>query len=270
VALDSGEGSRAEDRTPELRRVLAAVVVIATHVALIFVMGRSTRHVGEVIDVMLLSSLPITPEEQPTKALPVPPSETKETSARRTVSVTPASTAPASADARSSADAARQNSPTSDEAQSELAREHAPEPAADTPKAPIDWYAEAHSTAGALDQRDRANRERRSLDRPNGSALVGPPRKPPCPFEKCEPGWGNAPSVFDSTATKAGRIEKTFDGEVIRWISNRCYQILVTPNILHRAMTRCVTPLKKSKPRGDLFKHMKEIPPPADRATDVP
>jgi hypothetical protein len=246
---------------------------------LIFVIGRSTRHAGEVIEVMLLSSLPITSEEQPAKALPPSPSETNETSEQRRGAVAPAFAAGQRVgddsavlpDARSSTDPAPHDAPTSDEAQAELAREHVRAPTSDTPKGPIDWYAEARSTADALEQRDRADRERRPLDRPNGSALVGPSRKPPCPFEKCEPGWGNAPSVFDSTATKAGRIEKTFDGEVIRWISNRCYQILVTPEILHRAMTRCVTPLKKSKPRGDLFKHMKEAPPPpADRATDVP
>jgi hypothetical protein len=57
---------------------------------------------------------------------------------------------------------------------------------------------------------------------------------------------------------------------VIRWISNRCYQILVTSNVLHHGMTRCVQPLKKRAARGDLFKHMQDAPPPEERATDVP
>lgn len=77
-------------------------------------------------------------------------------------------------------------------------------------------------------------------------------------------------TVFKDYGTKKGRIEKAGDGEVIRWTSDHCYQILVTPNVLHRGMTRCVAPLDKKGPRGDLFKHMKEAPPPPDRATDVP
>jgi hypothetical protein len=244
---------------------------------LIFLIGRNARHVAEVVDVMLLSSLPMTPEEEPAEALPVSPSETKERSKRREASVSPAPSAAAPPDERSSVEAGRRGLPARDETQSELADDPAHEPARDAHEpipdlrsAPVDWYAEARSSADALEQRERANRERRALDGPNGAALVAPRAKPPCPFEQCEPGWGHAPSVFDSTATQAGRIEKTFDGEVIRWISNYCYQILITPNILHRAMTRCVMPLDKSKPRGDLFKHMNEIPLPEDRATDVP
>lgn len=261
MALSRGEGSTADSGAPESSRALVAFVVIATHVALIFLIGRSTRHEAEIIDVMLLSSLPITPEEQRAEPLRAPLPEQKDlVLERRRASGTPA----AAASTRAEAPSAVPVSPRDSE-RNETSTQ------ANAPAAPIDWYAQAHATADALDQRDRANRERRPLDGPAGSALAGPRHvKPPCPFEKCEPGWGAAPSVFDSTATKAGRIEKTFDGEVIRWISNRCYQILVTPNILHRAMTRCVTPLKKSPPRGDLFKHMKEIPEPEDGATDVP
>ncbi len=96
-----------------------------------------------------------------------------------------------------------------------------------------------------------------------------PDRKvPQCPFEACEPGWGAGPSVFESN--KAGRIEKTDDGETIRWTSNQCYQILVTHNLLHRGMSRCAVALEKRSARGDLFEHMKEAAPPGARPTGVP
>jgi hypothetical protein len=215
------------------------------HVALVFSFGNGVvRLPAEVVEVSLML-VPIT-ESEP--AVPVP--QTRESPKRRVTSAAP------------SVPVKSEPSPIQDERASEPST---------APLAPIDWYAEAQTTASALEKRDRADRERRPLDRRGGTALA-PDRhgKPPCPFEKCEPGWGAAPSVFDSTATKAGRIEKTSDGEVIRWISNRCYQILVTPNIFHRAMTRCVQPLDKKAARGDLFKHMNDAPPPEDRATDVP
>jgi hypothetical protein len=44
----------------------------------------------------------------------------------------------------------------------------------------------------------------------------------------------------------------------------------VTPDIFHNGMTSGVQPLRKQAARGDLFKHMQEVPPPADRPTDVP
>jgi hypothetical protein len=139
------------------------------------------------------------------------------------------------------------------------------------PGATVDWFAEARSTAGALDDKARRERERRSLDGRSGPGLSGDRHgKPACPFEKCEGNWGEGFSVFKDYGTKKGRIEKAGDGEVIRWTSERCYQILISPNIFHRGMTRCVVPLDKQSARGDLFKHMKDPPPPAERATDVP
>jgi hypothetical protein len=254
VALIAGD-SASDDSWEALRRALVAGVVIAAHIALVFALAQRVRRPAEVVEVFL-TLIPITTEEQPRqqeRSPELPATKTRKALRREVASATPS--VPTNAQRQQA-----QEEPAPRETESSTA-----------PVAPIDWYAEAQATASALEQRDRANRERRPLDRPSGSALA-PDRhgKPPCPFEKCEPGWGAPPSVFDSTATKAGRIEKTADGEVIRWISNRCYQILVTPNILHRAMTRCVQPLGKKAARGDLFKHMKEPPPPADRATDVP
>ncbi len=99
---------------------------------------------------------------------------------------------------------------------------------AESPPASIDWQAELGTAAGAMDERARAERERRSFSHPPPHASLTPKHvKPSCPFERCEPGWGAGPSVFDSTATKKGRVEQTVDGEVIRWTSNNCYQILI-------------------------------------------
>jgi len=248
VALIAGD-SASEGRTSASRRVLVAGVVVVAHIALMASIGRGVRRPAEVVEVFL-TLIPVTTEEQPSQPVRKPELPSSKSAPPRVASAAPS--VPANPEP-----AAIQQPPA--------------DGSSTAPVAPIDWYAEAQATASALDERNRAARERRPLDRPAGTALA-PDRhgKPPCPFEKCEPGWGAPPSVFDSTATKAGRIEKTFDGEVIRWTSNRCYQILVTPNILHKAMTRCVVPLKKSAARGDLFKHMDPPPPPADRALDVP
>jgi hypothetical protein len=245
VALGAGD-SASEEGTGTSRRVLVICVVIAVHVALVFSLGRGgVRRLTEVVEVSLML-VPIT-ESAPVMPIPQP----REPARRRVASAAP-------------------SVPANPEPSAIQHEEPVPE-SSTAPVAPIDWYAEAQATASAVEQRARADRERRALDRPGGSALA-PDRhgKPPCPFEKCEPGWGSAPSVFDSTATKKGRIEKTLDGEVIRWTSNRCYQILVTSNLLHRGMTRCVQPLGKKAARGDLFKHMNDVPPPEDRATEVP
>jgi hypothetical protein len=121
-----------------------------------------------------------------------------------------------------------------------------------------------------LEQRESTERERRSFAAPKQSSLTPRHVKPACPFEECEPGWGSGFSVFESQASKKGRIEKTPDGEVIRWSNNYCYQILVSSNEMHRGMTKCQAPLGKLAVRGDLFKHMKEAPPPEERAIDVP
>jgi hypothetical protein len=221
---------------------------VAAHVALLFVIGRGARPAAEVVEVTFFP-LPITPDE--TMREPTPAPEPK--------------ASPVRASARP-----RAKSPPQDEA-APTPLPTTPAAPPETPAAPIDWYAETRRSADALAQRDRSARERRSLAGPTQPSLAGPRHaKPPCPFEKCEPNWRAGSSIFESENTKAGRIEKAADGEVIRWISNRCFQILVTPNLMHRGMTKCVTPLKKAAPRGDLFKHMKEAPPPEERATDVP
>ena len=248
MAPTSASNTSSYGDTRDLRRVAIGLAVVAAHVALIFVVGRGTRPAAEVVEITFLP-LPITPEE--TKPITQPKVSSTRPSAPSRMKPQP------------------QNAPRSETQIQES--EVAPDTSPTAPAAPIDWYAEARTSADALEQRDRIAHGRRSLDGPTQPPLAGPRHvKPACPFEKCEPNWGTGFSIFQSQATKAGRIEKAPDGEVIRWTSDRCFQILVTPNLMHRGMTKCQMPLKKSGPRGDLFKHMKEAPPPEDRATDVP
>jgi hypothetical protein len=252
----------------ELRRAVVVLAVVAAHVALILVIGRGARPVAEVVEVVFFP-LPIMSEG----------------SAHQPLAADEPKLARASASTRSRGKPRPQEPPRNEAASDASAPDisAADVPASDTfvpgtsgaassaPAARIDWYAEARASAGVLEQRDRNARDRRSLAGPAQPPMAGPRHgKPACPFEKCEPTYGTGFSIFESQNTKAGRIEKTPDGEVIRWTSNRCFQILITPNLMHRGMTKCVMPLKKSAPRGDLFKHMNEVPPPAERATDVP
>lgn len=236
--------------TLDLRRPVVVLAVVAAHLVLLVVIGRAARQVPHESAEIAWIPLSITdaprqedaPVSEPVLPEPVVPRATP-----LSVPVSPPGK-----------------------------RNETPKPvdesSSTTPSAPIDWFAEARSTANALDDKARRARERRSLDGPSSPGLAGDRHgKPPCPFEKCEGNWGEGFSVFKDHGTKKGRIEKTGDGEVIRWTSEHCYQTLITPNILHRAMTRCVLPLGKKGARGDLFRHMKEPPPPPpDRATDVP
>ena len=104
-------------------------------------------------------------------------------------------------------------------------------------------------------------------------------------YVKCEPNWGSDSSIFASQHSKAGRIEKIpddmqktlqgrqktpIDVEVVHWINNWCYQILVSADRARRGMFWCGVPLGKTAARGDMLDHMNESPPPEQRATDVP
>jgi hypothetical protein len=233
IASDSASG----DSRLDLRRATVLGVVLAAHVAMIFVIGRAVRHREADRDIIYVP-LPITPDEEPQPPFVPQPPDARETRTRaQELSLVPPS-------------------------QAEVTPLVPEEPAA-----PVDWHAEAQKSAEAYEHRERAKREQRSFDFPQ-AGMKAPRSKPKCPFEQCEPGWGAAPSVFPSS--KRGRIEKTADGEVIHWTSNNCYQILVTPNIFHRGMNKCVASLDKKSARGDLFDHMNDVPPPEERAFDVP
>ena len=258
----------------QLRRAGVALAVVAAHVMLILMLSKGTRHQpAEVVEITLFD-LSITPEEEEgVPELEVPRASDARPSAR---SQERAASPSASPDAESSrAEAAKPETETVDgDANPKPITPDASLDALIAPTdvpvdtAPIDWFAAARTSAAALKQRQDTEAQRRTLAGPNQPPLRAPKKKQACPFEHCEPGWDGEFSVFESS--KAGRIEKAADDEVIRWISNRCYQILVSPNPMHKAMTKCVTPLDKAPARGDLFKHMHEAPPPPERATDVP
>ena len=232
------------------------LAVVAAHVTLVMVMLRSAGHSADVVDITLFA-LPITPEDRPRVPVHVqkpPISRVSGTAPRR------------AAVARESATAAA----------------HAG--AASEPAPPIDWHAEIETSARALEQRDSIESGRRSLGGPNQQALSASPKTPACPFERCEPGWGANLGIFESQRSKAGRIEKvpsnmpiTSDGslditgsDVVLWINNWCYSVLVSADRLHRGETKCVVPLGKTPARGDLFDHMHEGQPPKSHDTDAP
>jgi hypothetical protein len=227
-----------DKRWPDMRRATVVCVVLAAHIAVLFILGKKPPSAADRPEPVFL----------PLTMLPDPLTDDLEEpihSAPKVQSLQPL----------------RRKEKQPDQAESLLIT-----PAQRDSSAPVDWYAEARASAEAERERERKEGEQRSFGIPNG--LSGPRKKPPCPFEQCEPGWGAGFSVFERS--KRGRIEKIADGEVIRWISNNCYQILVTPNILHRGMNKCVKYLDKQSARGDLFDHMNDVSPPEERGFDVP
>jgi hypothetical protein len=158
--------------------------------------------------------------------------------------------------------------------------------AASEPVLPVDWYAEIETGAHALEQHDNIESGWRSLAGQKQPAVSAVPQKPACPYEKCEPGWGENLGVFKpSLHSKAGRIEKIPNdmttlpngsqnmtgGESVLWINNWCYNILVSPDPQRRGMYKCFFPLgKTATARGDLFDHMDDSRPPQSHYTDAP
>jgi hypothetical protein len=217
-------------------------------------MLRSAGHSADVVDITLFA-LPITPEDRPREPVHVqkpPISRASETAPRRAA----------------------------------VARESAAHAgAASEPAPPIDWHAEIETSAHALEQHDSIESGRRSLAGPKLPALSAVPQKPACPYEQCEPGWGEDLGIFKpSLHSKAGRIEKipsskpiTSDGslditgsELVLWINNRCYSVLVSADPLRRGEITCVASLGKTPARGDLFDHMHEGQLPKSHDTDAP
>ena len=252
--------SALDEHTLDLRRAAVTLAVVAAHVALVIVMFRSAGHSAAVVDITLFA-LPITPEDRP----------------REPVHVQKPSTSRASGTAPRRPAVAREN-----EAVGDTVAAHAG--AASEPAPPIDWHAEIETSAHTLEQRDGIESGRRSLAGPKQPALRGSPKTPECPFEKCEPGWGVNLGVFESQRSKAGRIEKipddmptnldgspkTTGSQVIQWINNWCYDVLVSEDRAHRGMIKCIFPLGKTAARGDLFDHMNDGQPPQSHSTDAP
>jgi hypothetical protein len=58
--------------------------------------------------------------------------------------------------------------------------------------------------------------------------------------------------------------------ELVLWINNRCYSVLVSADPLRRGAITCVASLGKTPARGDLFDHMHEGQPPKSHDTDAP
>jgi hypothetical protein len=265
--------------TLDLRRAAVTLAVVAAHVALIIVMLRSAGHSADVVDITLFA-LPINPEDRPREPVHVqkpPISRASETAPRR------------AAAAREPATEQRMDPSLGESSRSEdgtpgdtVATQAGP---ASEPVPPIDWHTEIETSAHALEQHDIES-DQRLLAGPKQPALGAVSQKPACPYEKCEPGWGENLGVFKpSLHSKAGRIEKipsdipiTSDGslnitvdETILWINNRCYNILVSPDPKRRGMLKCFFPLgKTAAARGDLFDHMDESRPPQSHDTDAP
>ena len=267
-----------DEYTLDLRRAAVTLVVVATHVALIIVMLRSAWHSADVVDITLFA-LPITPEDRPREPVHVqkpPISRASETVPRR-AAVTRESATEQHVEP-SLGESSRSENNTLDD----VGAAHAG--AAGEPAPPIDWHAEVETSARALEQHDSIESGRRSLAGPKQQALSASPKTPACPFERCEPGWGANLGVFESQRSKAGRIEKipsnkpiTSDGslditgsELVQWINNWCYSVLVSADRLRRGEIKCVAPLGKTPARGDLLDHLNEGQSPKSHDTDAP
>jgi hypothetical protein len=270
--------SASDEYTLDLRRAAVTLAVVAAHLALIIVMLRSAGHSADVVDITLFA-LPINPEDRPREPVPVqkpPISRASETAPRR------AAVARESATEQHVEPSLREPSRSENDTVGDTVA--APAGAAIEPAPPIDWHAEIETSAHALEQRDSLESGRRSLAGPKQQALSASPKTPACPFERCEPGWGANSGIFESQHSKAGRIEKipsnltmTSDGslditgdEMILWINNWCYSVLVSADRLRRGEIKCVAPLGKTPARGDLFDHMNEGQPPKSHDTDAP
>jgi hypothetical protein len=237
-------------------RTVAGVLVIAAHIALILLLSRPAHQAPEIVEVLLLP-LPIT------LVSTVPDTSSNTTEQQRATNARRARREPPTA--RASSPSTIVDTPGA--AISNVPPNESPN-AAESPIPQIDWHAELTTAARSAEQRARIDSERRTLSGLAQTPMKLPAKKLTCPFERCEPGWDSPPGIFPHS--KAGRVEKSSDGEVIRWTSERCYQTLVSNDIFHRAMTRCQVPFEKSKARGDLFDHMRDVPPPTEKALDVP
>ena len=256
-----------DEYTLGLRRAVVTLAVVAVHVVLITVMLRSAGHSPDVVDITFFA-LPISPEDrsrEPVHVQKPPISRASQTTRRRTA----VAREPATEQHRDPS----LGEPSRGESDTPVDTVAAHAGVASEPVPPIDWHAEIETSARAVQLHDSIESGRRSLAGRKQPALSAGLQKPACPYEKCEPGWGEDLGIFKpSLHSKAGRIEKipndlplTSDGslnitgaETIQWINNSCYDIVVSPDPRRRRQLKCVTPLGKTVARGDLFDHMNE------------
>jgi hypothetical protein len=262
----------------DLRRAAVALAVVAAHVALVIVMLRSAGHSADVVDITLFA-LPITPEDRPREPVHVqkPSISRASGAAPRRAAVARESVTEQHAESSLGESSRSENDTLGDTAAAHVG-------AASEPAPPIDWHAEIETSAHALERHDSIESGRRSLAGPKQQALSASPKTPACPFERCEPGWGADLGILESQRSKAGRIEKvpsnmpiTSDGslditgsDVVLWINNWCYSVLVSADRLRRGGIKCVAALGKTPARGDLFDHMHEGQPTKSHDTDAP
>ena len=222
-------------------RLTVAVFIAAAHVSLVMLMGKAGRQSLAVVIDLTLFPLAISSDEPVRKPEPTSPeggSEAPSAFAGAGLEKSRKRKDPTAAPSASASPPENQSAPT--EAPPGEAGSEAP-----SPRAPIDWYAEARTSADAMNERDRVERERHSFADHKFPAPADPKASP----------------FFEPDDLKKDLIEKK-DGEVVRWVSDRCYQILVTENPFHRGMTQCFVALGKRRARGDLFKHLQEPQPP--------
>jgi hypothetical protein len=129
-----------------------------------------------------------------------------------------------------------------------LEPQHAPVERASAP-APVDWAEEGELAAGSAIS---------SIIREEGYRVIGP-RKPSAPGANESP-----PSIFTEPKHKFGDIERDPFGYDRVWHNERCFTDIGQPvsarpdaRIGNVNSRKCLRPLGKKKPRGDLFEHLK-------------
>ena len=268
-----------DEYTLDLRRAAVTVAVVAAHVALIIVMLRGAGHSADVVDVTLFA-LPISPDDrlrEPVHVQKPPLSRGSETARRR------AAVKREPATEQHMDPSLGESSRSEDDTSGGTVAMHAG--AASEPVPLIDWRAQIETSAHAVEQHGHIESGRRSLAGPKQPASSAAPPKPACPYEKCEPGWGENLGIFKpSLHSKAGRVEKIpsdrttlpngsqnmTGSEVVLWVNNWCYNIVVSLDPQRRGMYKCVLPVGKTAARGNLFDHMDESRPPPSHDTDAP
>ena len=109
-----------------------------------------------------------------------------------------------------------------------------------------DWYGDARAVASVLGRVP----ERRAFG-------TGPADSGQQPKKQTEP------TVFEKPLPRVGTTVTTPEGETILWVSDYCYISLGSTSLTmqdfyqaRQGVRRCIIPIGKRKPRGDLFDHL--------------